>query len=1043
MRNIRYRPLAAAFVLLLLAVAPAHGAGTGQGPAAARGEGIERSPADTRDYRAVLLDNGLQALVVSDPGADKAAAALDVNVGSGNDPDERPGLAHFLEHMLFLGTGKYPDPGEYGRFLAEHGGSGNATTSFAHTRYFFDVDAAHLEGALDRFAQFFISPRFDRAYVERERQVVHSEYVSRRRSDRLRGFAAWRRALDPRHPLSRLLVGTRETLADRPGADLRDELIAFYDGSYSSHLMKLVVVGREPLQVLEDWVRARFAAVPRRAVERLRITAPLYPEGLLPARLDIEPVREIRSVRLSFAIPPLRPHYRARPLALSSHLVGHEGRGSLLSALKARGWAEGLSAGAGIGHPDFATFGIEVRLTEAGLAHVDDVVASVFAYLDLVREGGIEPRYHGELARMARIGFRFVEKADARTHAASLARALHTYPVREVLSGPYRFDDFDPALERRFLAELVPDRALVTVVAKGAATDAVAPFYDTPYRLSPVPAETVARWRDPVPDEALALPEPNPFVPGDLALIDARAAGERPARIVRRPGFDLWHHADVEFGQPRTNFHFTVRSPIANDSPRHAVLSALLARMVNDALNEFAYPAALAGQSHALYRDRRGITVRLSGWSDKQDLLLARIVSTLRAPPLPARRFEAEKAEYARQLRNTGERRPFRRAMSEVRELLLDPDWPDDALREALDAVALGDLREYAARFFERGELVALAHGNVTAEGAKALGGVLERGLSGSMRAAPVARGRVVRLDPGARYARRLASGHEDHALAVYLQGRERGLAERAKVALIAQALGNRFFHELRTEREIGYVVFATSMPVLDVPGLALVVQSPSTPPEAIHRHVESFLDRFGTALRDMPDAVFERHRAALEGALLEAETRLDDRTGRYWSEIDRGHYGFDWRERFAEAVRAITRDEIVEAYRNLVTAPESARGVVVAVPAGAASAPGRESVATGEESAAPGEESAATGRESAAPGEGSAVSGRESAALGEESAATGRESAALGEESAASGRESAAPDEELAASGQAFRGAETVADAGAFKRRQRYFEDP
>ena len=977
MRNTRYRPIAAAFVLLLLATAPTHGVEAGRSPAEVRGGGIERSPADPRDYRAVMLDNGLQALVVSDPGADKAAAALDVNVGSGNDPEARPGLAHFLEHMLFLGTGKYPDPGEYGRFLAEHGGSSNATTSFAHTSYFFDVDAAYLEGALDRFAQFFISPRFDRAYVERERQVVHSEYVSRRRSDRLRGFAAWRQALDPRHPLARFLVGSAETLADRPGADIRDELIAFYESRYSSHLMKLVVVGREPLDVLEDWVRARFAAVPRRDFEHGRITAPLYRDGLLPARLDIEPVREIRSVRLSFAIPPLRPHYRARPLALSSHLLGHEGRGSLLSALKARGWAEGLSAGPGMEHPDFATFSVRVQLTEAGLAHVDDVIASIFAYLDLVRERGIEPRYHDELARMARLGFRYLEKASARTHATSLAFALHAYPVHEVLTGPYRLDDLDPALERRFLAALVPDRALVTVVAKGVSTDAVAPFYDTPYRLSPIPTETVARWRDPAPGDTLALPEPNPFVPEDLALIDPRTAGERPARIVQRPGFDLWHHADVEFGQPRTSFYFAVRSPIANDSPRHAVLSTLLARMANDALNEFAYPAALAGQSHALYRHRRGITARLSGWSDKQDLLLARLVSTLQAPPLPARRFEAEKAEYARQLRNTGERAPFHRAMSDVRELLLDPDWSDDALREALDAVELEDLREYVARFFERGEIVALAHGNVTAEGARALGDVLERGLLGSMRAAPVTHGRVVRLDPGARYARRLASGHEDHALAIYLQGRDRGFAERAKVALIAQALGNRFFHELRTEREIGYVVFATPMPVLDVPGLALVVQSPSNPPEVLHGHVESFLGRFGAALRDMSPAVFERHRAAVESALLETETRLDERTARYWNAIDREQYEFDQRERLVEAVRAITPDGIAHAYRDLVLAPGSARRVVVAV----------------------------SGRESA-----TGISGS-------------------GQEPAASGR--------------AFRGAETVVDAGAFKGRQRYFDDP
>ena len=442
----------------------------------------------------------------------------------------------------------------------------------------------------------------------------------------------------------------------------------------------------------------------------------------------------------------------------------------------------------------------------------------------------------------------------------------------------------------------------------------------------------MARWRDPAPDDGLVLPEPNPFVPGDLALIDAQAAGSRPARIVRRPGFDLWHHADIEFGQPRTNFYFAVRSPIANDAPRHAVLSSLLGRMTNDALNEFAYPAALAGQAYALYRHRRGITVRLSGWSDKQRPLLARIVSTLRAPPLPAQRFEAEKAEYARQLRNVDERTPFRRAMSDVRELLLDPGWSDDALLVALEAVELEDLIEYVSKFFERGEIVALAHGNVTVETAKALGGVLERELLGSMRAVRVTRGRVVRLDPGTRYVRWLASDHEDHALAVYLQGRGRGLPERAKIALIAQSTGNRFFHELRTEREIGYIVFATPLTMLDVPGLALVVQSPSSPPETLHRHVDAFLDRSGAALRDMPRAVFERHRSTVESSLLEAETRLDERTARYWDEIDREHFEFDRRERFLDAVRAVTQDQLVDAWRDLAAAPETARGVVVAV---------------------------------------------------------------------------------------------------------------
>ncbi len=931
-----FGPLVRAAVVVLLL------AGAAAAPATAHGDGIERSPADTRDYRAVTLANGLVATLVSDRNADKAAAALDVNVGSANDPEDRPGMAHFLEHLLLLGTEKYPEPGEYDRFITEHGGISNAITSFAHTTYFFEVDAAHLKGALDRFAAFFISPRFDREHLTGERRIVHSEYMARSRSDRLRSLSAWKRTVDPRHPLARFHAGTEKTLAERPGIDPRAELIEFYESTYSSHLMKLAVVGREPLDDLERLVRTRFEAVKRRPVERLRIDAPLFRDGLLPARLDIEPIREARTLSLSFEIPPLRPHYRAKPIALISHLVGHEGRGSLLSALKERGWAEGLSAGPGVSHADFATFGITVRATAAGIANADEVVALVFAYLDLIRAEGPNPRARDELARMAKLDFRFDEKAPALDHAIAIAGALHRYPVGEVLAAPYRYDDPDPALEERFLAAFTPDRVLVTVMAKGVETDSVSPFFEAPYRLRAIPPRTLARWRNPTPTGAgrLALPEPNPFVPGELGLIETGsdagpAPPHHPVRIVLRPGFELWHRPDVEFGQPRANFRFTVRSPIANDSPRHAVLSSLYTRLVEDALTEYAYPAAIAGHTYLLYRHHRGISVGLSGWSDKQREVLERIVSTLRAPPVSRPRFEAEREEYARQLRNLDERPPYRRAMSDVGELLLAPEWPTEALLAVLEEVGPEDLRDHVARFLARAGIVALAHGNLTARSARALGEVLESKLLASMQAVPVARGRVARLEPGARFARWIESRHEDHAVVLYRQGHGRKVHERAKLALIAQIVGRRFFHELRTERKLGYVVFATPLTLRRAPGLALVVQSDTTPPASLVKEMEAFLDRFDPVLQGMSGAEFERHRRAVESKLLKADTHLDERTARYWAEIGRERHGFDSRERFLAALRAITREDLVAAWRAVVTGPESARGVVAAVSAG------------------------------------------------------------------------------------------------------------
>ena len=92
-----------------------------------------------------------------------------------SDPRDVPGLAHFLEHMLFLGTEKYPDENEYDKFLSQHGGACNAYTDNEHTNFYFDVTPQHLEGALDRFAQFFLAPLFTETATDREMKAVDSE----------------------------------------------------------------------------------------------------------------------------------------------------------------------------------------------------------------------------------------------------------------------------------------------------------------------------------------------------------------------------------------------------------------------------------------------------------------------------------------------------------------------------------------------------------------------------------------------------------------------------------------------------------------------------------------------------------------------------------------------------------------------------------------------------------------------------------------------------------------------------------------------------
>ena len=100
---------------------------------------VEIPLSDKREYSIVTLKNNLRCVVVSDKDSEKSAAALVVRTGASNDPIDFPGLAHFTEHMLFLGSEKYPKENSYKEYLSKHGGSSNGVTGRTYLSIYLSV----------------------------------------------------------------------------------------------------------------------------------------------------------------------------------------------------------------------------------------------------------------------------------------------------------------------------------------------------------------------------------------------------------------------------------------------------------------------------------------------------------------------------------------------------------------------------------------------------------------------------------------------------------------------------------------------------------------------------------------------------------------------------------------------------------------------------------------------------------------------------------------------------------------------------------------
>ena len=867
------------------------------------GEQLVKGKSDAREYRYLLLDNGLDVLLVSDGGTDVAAASLDIDVGSGKDPAHRQGLAHFLEHMLFLGTRKYPEPDAYQRFISDNAGQRNAYTSFEHTNYFFSVRPQALEEALDRFADFFVQPLLDEKYVEREKNAVESEYQARMHDEGRRKLDVLKQLMNPQHPFSQFSIGNLETLSsdEKP---IREDLLDFYRRYYVADNMALVVSGPQSLDQLESWVRPRFSDVPEARQETVkRIDLQPFADDFLPRVVYIQPEKQLQELSLLFPVPDTKGDYHAKPLQLIGHVLGHEGRNSLLAYLKDKGFAEGLSAGVSLSYDGGEAFGITIALTEKGLQHREQVVHAVFQAIAAVKQEGIPDYVFEELSTMARVRFDYAEPDSPLRYVMHLANNMQQYPKQHVLVGDYLYQTYDKERVAELLSYLVVDNSLVMVTGADFEPQDTSPYHDTPYRVDKLPPAFYRQLLAAKPNPAMAIPGRNPFLPETLTLLDDLPQAQQPEQIDQAVGRELWYKPVDRFRLPRAASYYSIIHGEVDDSARETALLELYVALLVDALNPWVYPAAMAGMGFDLYPHARGLTLKVNGFYDQQDTLLSMLVDKIHTASFGQEQFDRIKQGLIRNWRNADRETPYHKALSVLSVQMRPGVYSPQDKRQAAGALTLADVEQFADRFRRDAMVRAFSNGNISPAQSQAMYRTFSQLVHSYSDREPALK--VRRLQQPVH--RSIKTRQSDAAYVLYWQGADRQIETQARWMLLAKALEPGFFHQLRTEKQLGYAVFARYNPFMTVPGISFVIQSPVAGPQDLHRHVQDYLQQATGELQHLAPQAFDAYKAAVIEELSQQDKTLGQETDRYWYQLALGNTAFDQRQRQVEALRQLT----------------------------------------------------------------------------------------------------------------------------------------
>ncbi|KAF4660156.1 hypothetical protein FOZ61_004217 [Perkinsus olseni] len=943
---------------------------------------IQKPDTDYRQYRAITLPNKMQALLIHDPKTERAAACLAVKVGSMFDPPQYQGIAHFLEHMLFLGTEKYPEEDSYNKYLAQNGGRSNAFTSDTNTVYFFTVNSGALDGALDRFSYFFKEPLFTQSATDREVQAVNSENSKNLQADVWRMMQLERELVfNKEHPSYHFGTGNKDTLKQIP----REALLNFHNKWYSSNIMKLAVIGTESLDELQESVLEKFSPVENKDVyipvdaqfgdaSFLKEIERTLPNGI--THVDhvaasarglvsfVVPIKEIRQVDFAFFMPTQSPLWETKPARYLSHIFGHEGEGSLLSALKAQGLATGLSAGAVYDTAGLSVFKISIAIPNSAfqsaampmdvIRKISDNVARYAAVcrLQAASEGpeGYPPLWK-EMRMVEEMQFRFQSLLDPTTAVQHSAISMHQpYPIEMVFSGGLLDEHWDKKEVQEHLDMINSKNMFLRIVGREFEDfcDQHEKWYGTTYGTASdeVKKDIFQSWTSTESDltaavqrateDGMALPRRNPFI---AERLDVKLEKEYPKEFWPAPdvlpgcgsNVRVFFKQDGRFHIPKTNVSLALFAPFALDSQRRALQVAAAALCRTEELNEMSYDAECAGLVYRLVGDPEGLRISVSGYDDKLELLLNRVCHRLRDDkPIDEAVFGRVKDRLLQGFRNTiNQRPPYQHALELIRALTARPYHRLTTSLDIASEFTTADVNGVIKQMLSEGVVIeGLIEGNTREDEARAI--VKEATdmftVAGDGKQ-PITRRAIADLSqvedgtvvdghkefiitrPGANKDERngavvmsLHLGWQKSPGSMSPQEDADDILLSCRGNVLSQILSQKFFDSLRTKQQLGYIVQSSLRIVEREVSMLFLVQS-EVSVLGVQKRIEEFVRDIPEMLSSLTDEEYRDYARAVVDNLKETPKKQADEFNRHMVEISSRRFDFDRRPRLINTI--------------------------------------------------------------------------------------------------------------------------------------------
>ncbi|KAG5339105.1 NRDC protein, partial [Acromyrmex heyeri] len=612
----------------------------------------DKSENDKKEYRAIRLSNGLEALLISDKHLttsssqeNKATCSLCVDVGNFSDPPEFPGISYILafEYMFFRKPEKCSKQCiTLENFIHDHDGTTYVSVENEHTIFYFDIKENNLFPALHKFGLFFVNPIMPK-HIFMEQLKLNIEFQISLFNDKSRYEQLFSSFAQTGHPANMFSVDYLIKLRTNVDYDkLFNVLDRFKKRHYSAHRMKLAIRSGLSLDTMEKFVIECFVHVPNNRMppdnfSKFKNDFPFDTPAFRKMYKVNDNTEHLTRLQITWALPSFSDFYKCNSYQYIPWLIGYKGKGSLISYLRQKMWSptsdNNMFCCEIQQNSLYSLIQLTIALTSKGQKHLEDILDAIFSFINLLKTAGPQKEIYNNIYKIKQNMFRYVnyDKEDI-SEVELFCKNMHFYPSKAYITVNQLDSDYNAKVIQKCLNYLTPEMANIMIFSKDFncfELKKVEPWWQTAYTDIEIPKGWIERWKviEPLPE--FYLPLPNVFLIKNCHLLKTQNEKiekyhvKYPVKLYSNSMSELWYRPDFKFGLSKCCMHFYFISPLKLQSLKNGVLMDMYCRLLEQLLAEELYPALQVGFKYDMSVNRNGFTLKIRGLNETLPLLAA------------------------------------------------------------------------------------------------------------------------------------------------------------------------------------------------------------------------------------------------------------------------------------------------------------------------------------------------------------------------------------------------------------------------------------